>query len=135
MPSTSCNHTCSARAVEQCRALVWEYSRLQALLNQYPQIRKNINQILASRLGELEERFEDVHRVIGCENNRCQAVCGFTCKVSPRTAATSTSLPASIGPRSPMSFGTSGGSDGANRRKKSSELWRGHAIHQDEAGD
>jgi CRP-like cAMP-binding protein len=39
---------------------VWEYSRLQALLNQYPQIRKNINQILASRLGELEERFREV---------------------------------------------------------------------------
>lgn len=60
VPSTSCNHTCSARAVEQCRALVWEYSRLQALLNQYPQIRKNINHILASRLGELEERFREV---------------------------------------------------------------------------
>jgi len=60
VPSAACSHTCSARAVEQCRALVWEYSRLQALLNQYPQIRKNINQILASRLGELEERFREV---------------------------------------------------------------------------
>ena len=56
----SCNHTCSARAMEHCRALVWEYQRLQALLNQYPQLRKNISRILASRLQELEERFREV---------------------------------------------------------------------------
>lgn len=55
-----CNHTCSARAMEQCRTLTWEYSRLQALLEDYPQIRKNINQILAGRLQELEERFREV---------------------------------------------------------------------------
>ena len=56
----SCNHTCSARAMEGCRTLVWEYQRLQSLLNQYPQLRKNISQILASRLQELEERFREV---------------------------------------------------------------------------
>jgi CRP-like cAMP-binding protein len=56
----SCSHTCSARAMEQCRALVWEYQRLQTLLNQYPQIRKNISRILAGRLQELEERFREV---------------------------------------------------------------------------
>lgn len=56
----ACNHTCSARAMEQCRALVWEYQRLQALLNQYPQLRKNITRILAGRLQELEERFREV---------------------------------------------------------------------------
>ncbi len=56
----SCNHTCSARAMEHCRTLVWEYQRLQALLNQYPQLRKNISRILASRLQELEERFREV---------------------------------------------------------------------------
>jgi CRP/FNR family transcriptional regulator, nitrogen oxide reductase regulator len=56
----SCSHTCSARAMEQCNALVWEYQRLQALLNQYPQIRKNISRILAGRLQELEERFREV---------------------------------------------------------------------------
>ena len=56
----SCSHTCSARAMEQCKALVWEYTRLQALLEQYPQMRKNITQILASRLQELEERFREV---------------------------------------------------------------------------
>lgn len=53
-------HTCSARAMEQCRALTWEYSRLQQLLNEYPQIRNNINRILSSRLNELEERFREV---------------------------------------------------------------------------
>lgn len=58
--ASSCSHTCSARAMEQCKALVWEYQRLQALLNQYPQIRKNISRILAGRLQELEERFREV---------------------------------------------------------------------------
>lgn len=56
----SCNHTCSARAMEHCRALVWEYQKLQALLNQYPQLRRNITRILAGRLKELEERFREV---------------------------------------------------------------------------
>jgi CRP-like cAMP-binding protein len=39
---------------------VWEYSRLNSLLDQYPQIRDNINRILSSRLSELEERFREV---------------------------------------------------------------------------
>jgi len=58
--TTACSHTCSARAMEQCRALTWEYTRLQNLLLEYPQIRNNINQILSSRLSELEERFREV---------------------------------------------------------------------------
>jgi CRP-like cAMP-binding protein len=58
--SASCSHTCSARAMEHCKALVWEYQRLQTLLNQYPQVRKNISRILAGRLQELEERFREV---------------------------------------------------------------------------
>lgn len=56
----ACSHTCSARAMEQCRALTWEYARLQDLLAEYPQIRNNISQILSSRLNELEERFREV---------------------------------------------------------------------------
>ena len=56
----NCNHTCSARAIEQCRALVWEYARLQKLMADYPQIRQNISQILSRRLNELEERFREV---------------------------------------------------------------------------
>ena len=58
--TSTCSHTCSARAIEHCRALVWEYARLQNLLAEYPQIRKNISQILSSRLNELEERFREV---------------------------------------------------------------------------
>jgi len=56
---TGC-HSCSARAMERCHTLVWEYSRLQDLLDQYPQIRRNINQILSNRLEELQERFREV---------------------------------------------------------------------------
>ena len=57
---TSCSHTCSARAMEHCHALVWEYQRLQDLLNQYPKLRSNITRILAGSLEELEERFREV---------------------------------------------------------------------------
>lgn len=56
----STGHSCSARAMEQCKALVWDYTRVQALLLQYPQIGKNISRILASRLNELEERFREI---------------------------------------------------------------------------
>jgi CRP-like cAMP-binding protein len=55
-----CVHTCSARAVERCKALTWEYARLQGLLADYPAIRRNINHILSSQLCELEERFREV---------------------------------------------------------------------------
>ena len=58
--TTSCGHSCSAHAMEQCNALVWDYTRLRTLLDQYPQIRKNISQILASQLEELEERFREL---------------------------------------------------------------------------
>ncbi len=54
------NHTCSARAVERCRASVWEHTKLQTLMVDYPQIRKNISQILTGRLTELQERFREV---------------------------------------------------------------------------
>ena len=57
--SSQC-HTCSARAMENCKALVWEYSKLQQLLVDYPQIAKNISQILSNRLNELQERFREV---------------------------------------------------------------------------
>lgn len=58
--SVCSSHTCSARALENCRALTWEYSRLQTLLMEFPQIRTNINQILIDRLQELEERFREI---------------------------------------------------------------------------
>jgi CRP-like cAMP-binding protein len=56
----ACSHTCSARAMEQCSALTWEYAKLQQLLDEYPQIRENINRILSTRLNELAERFREV---------------------------------------------------------------------------
>ena len=58
--AASSSHTCSARAMEKSKALVWEYSRLQSVLTEHPQIRKNINQILSNRLQELEERFREI---------------------------------------------------------------------------
>jgi CRP-like cAMP-binding protein len=58
--SLSCSHSCSARAMEKCHALVWEYTRLQGLLTEYPQIRRNVSQILSDRLTELQERFREV---------------------------------------------------------------------------
>jgi CRP-like cAMP-binding protein len=58
--ASGCNHTCSARAMEKCQALVWDFSRLQLLVAQYPQIGANIFKILADRLRELEERFREV---------------------------------------------------------------------------
>lgn len=83
--ATACSHTCSARAIEQCRALTWEYSRLQNLLAEYPQIRNNINQILANRLNELEERFREV----------------ATEKVAKRVALALLRLLKNVGKRSP----------------------------------
>lgn len=56
----SCSQTCSARAMEHCRASVWEYQKLQTLMLEYPQIRRNISNILSSRLSELQERFREV---------------------------------------------------------------------------
>jgi len=56
----SCCYTSSARALEQSTALVWEYEALQALMQEYPQMRVNASHILAVRLNELEERFREV---------------------------------------------------------------------------
>ncbi len=59
------SHTCSARAMERCQTLVWEYSSFRALAARYPQINANIAKIMAARLCELEERFCEIasHRV------------------------------------------------------------------------
>ena len=53
-------HSCTARAMEPCTALIWDYARHAALLEQYPRIRGNVNHILSTRLEELEERFREV---------------------------------------------------------------------------
>jgi len=57
---SSSTHSCSARAMEECKALTWEHARLQNLLIKFPQIRNNIHHILSGRLHELEERFREV---------------------------------------------------------------------------
>ena len=54
------SHTCSARAMDRCQTLVWEYSSFRALAARYPRINANIAKIMAARLCELEERFCDI---------------------------------------------------------------------------
>ena len=58
--SSAGHNPCSACAMEHCTALVWEFASLQNLMVEYPRLRKNSAHILASRLGELEERFREV---------------------------------------------------------------------------
>lgn len=57
---SGCNHSCTARAMWKCQALIWDYSRLRLLVRQYPQIGANIVRILDDRLRELEERFREI---------------------------------------------------------------------------
>lgn len=57
--ATQC-HTCTARAMEQCHALAWEYKRLSELMVQYPQIASNISKILSARLDQLQIQFREV---------------------------------------------------------------------------
>jgi CRP-like cAMP-binding protein len=57
---TSGYHSCSARAMDERTALVWDHATLQSLMLKYPQIRKNTSQILFTRLNEMEERFREV---------------------------------------------------------------------------
>ena len=58
-PASNC-HTCSAHAIEQSTALIWDYETLQGLMRENSQIRKNAGHILSTRLNELEERFREV---------------------------------------------------------------------------
>lgn len=53
-------YSCTAKVVERCRAIVWDHARIVVLLNKYQRLGRNINQILASRLQELEVRFREV---------------------------------------------------------------------------
>jgi CRP-like cAMP-binding protein len=41
-------------------ALIWDYARVQSMVAEIPQLRKNISQILVGRLEELQERFREV---------------------------------------------------------------------------
>ena len=55
-----CRHSCSARVMERCQALAWDWSSFRALAARYPQINANIATIMAARLHELEERFCEI---------------------------------------------------------------------------
>jgi CRP-like cAMP-binding protein len=52
-------HSCSARAIVNCRVLSWDWTRLNQTASA-SQIRQNIGHIVSERLGELEERFREV---------------------------------------------------------------------------
>lgn len=53
-------HTCSARVVTDCTALVWDYARFESILSTSPLIRRNLSLIMSERLSELEERFREI---------------------------------------------------------------------------
>ena len=55
-----CSHTCSARALEFCRALVWDYGRIEMFAFLYPRLRDNISLLLCRKLEDLEERFREM---------------------------------------------------------------------------
>ena len=52
-------HTCSARATQKCRVLVWEHDQMQKYLAHSPRLGVNVTRILAVQLNELEERFRE----------------------------------------------------------------------------
>jgi CRP/FNR family transcriptional regulator, nitrogen oxide reductase regulator len=56
----TCPYTCSAQAMDRVGAIVWDYPRFSVFLEQFPQIRANMNTILFSRLEELQERFREI---------------------------------------------------------------------------
>lgn len=58
--SASYIHTCSAKASLPGVALVWGFARMQRLLEQCPNIRRNISRILAMQLQEMESRFREL---------------------------------------------------------------------------
>jgi CRP-like cAMP-binding protein len=68
-------HSCTARVIETCTVLSWEYGPFQQLMMEYPQIDLNIHAIVQSRLKDLEERYceiamENVNRRLACTVRR-----------------------------------------------------------------
>lgn len=58
--SSGSGHSCSARAMENCRTLVWDYRRIEAFAVHFPQLANNISDLLCRKLEELEERFREM---------------------------------------------------------------------------
>ncbi len=50
-------HSCTARAIKDCSVLTWESRLIQQLLHEFPQVKANLDNIVARRLKELEQRF------------------------------------------------------------------------------
>ena len=59
-PSGGTSHPSTARAMEPCTALMWDYATLQQLVEACPRIGQNLSVVLMNRLHELEERFREV---------------------------------------------------------------------------
>jgi CRP-like cAMP-binding protein len=53
-------YTCTARAVESCSILRWNARLLHGVMQEYPQIRANVNNIMSEKLTELEQRFREL---------------------------------------------------------------------------
>ena len=53
-------HACSACAMENTKAFVWEYREFRAIEARYPRITANIHDILSGRLVELEKMFSEI---------------------------------------------------------------------------
>jgi len=74
-------YTCTARVIEPCTVLSWEYGPLQQLMIECPQISLNINGIVLNLLKELEERYceiamENVTRRLACTLRRLMVAIG-----------------------------------------------------------
>lgn len=74
-------HTSTARVIETCTVLSWEYGPFQQLLMDYPQIGLNIHSIVQGRLKDLEERYceiamENVNRRLACTVRRLVVAIG-----------------------------------------------------------
>lgn len=58
--SSSSLHTCTATVLKTGSAWLWSQDQVRALIDRYPQLMSNLDQILSDRLRELEERFREV---------------------------------------------------------------------------
>src|SRR5215469_613016 len=53
-------HRSMAQAVSACTALIWEASAFQALAERFSALRRNILNVVAERLQELEDRYREI---------------------------------------------------------------------------
>ena len=53
-------HSSMAQALSASTALIWEASRFQTLAERFPVLRRNILEVVAQRLQELEDRYREI---------------------------------------------------------------------------